>query len=178
MVDVLYFQPSKWTRSYINAESMKTSPRDNVYERVKDATLSLENHLKLWKTKFTRRPTAVGQKGRAETIGHSTISWQEHSRYHRKAICQLNRNQAEADIKQGAKRCFYAAISVTLPEWPNQNGESEAVNKHAERSLFVFYRFLQLVMLDCSSTFIIMPLFYYQCMILLCSQCKNNTGSR
>ncbi|EYC39508.1 hypothetical protein Y032_0653g1175 [Ancylostoma ceylanicum] len=57
MAEILYAQLSKWTGSYILAEAIETSPRDRVYEQVKDAALRLERNLQ-------RGGAKIEQKGR------------------------------------------------------------------------------------------------------------------
>ncbi|KAL6735871.1 hypothetical protein Aduo_006275 [Ancylostoma duodenale] len=67
MAEILYSQLSKWTGSYILAETIETSPRDRVYEQVKDAALRLERNLQRGETKFTQRRRQQGWDRKEES---------------------------------------------------------------------------------------------------------------
>ncbi|EYC04433.1 hypothetical protein Y032_0088g2201 [Ancylostoma ceylanicum] len=109
MAEILYSQLSKWSGSYILAETIETSPRDRVYERVKEAALRLERNLQRVKRKQDHRRYEHSKDSKERLVEIPTSS-EEECEWKHSASLQKSIHKKTTPGRSGAKRCFSCGV--------------------------------------------------------------------
>ncbi|EYB97965.1 hypothetical protein Y032_0135g1919 [Ancylostoma ceylanicum] len=106
MAEILYSQLSKWSGSYILAETFETSPRDRVYERVKETALRLERNLQRVKRKQDHR-RHEHSKDSMERLVEIPTSSEEECEWKHSASLQKSIHKKTTPGRNGPK-CFFS----------------------------------------------------------------------
>ncbi|KAL6729185.1 hypothetical protein Aduo_000262 [Ancylostoma duodenale] len=109
MAEILYSQLSNWSGSYILAETIQTSPRNRVYEQVKDAALRLERNLQQVRKKQEHRRQEHGRDKMKKLVQEeSPTSTDDECESRRKHVAPLQNRFTHRTMprRDEPKRCF------------------------------------------------------------------------